>query len=571
VTIVVSAGHVDHGKSSLVAWLTGVDPDRWALEKERGLTIDLGFAHLRVGEQEIDFIDLPGHVRFVRNMLAGVGGAEAAMLVVAATEGWKEQTEEHLRIIEALGITHGVVVVSKIDLVDEERLSEVRRSVAERVRRSSLHETPQVLTSTVTGSGMEQLRETLGAVAADCPPPVDRGRPRLWIDRAFTIDGVGTVATGTLTDGQLRTGASLECVPTGERGRVRSVQRHGTATDIAAPGQRTAINIVNIPKNALSRGCALVAPGQWHVSQVLDAELAVAAGVEHQIDAKGAYLMYLGTAELAVRVRPIQNGALSGGDRAPVRIWLPSPLPLLPGDRFVLRDSGRREVVGGGTVLDVDPRLPRRLARPDTRIERVVAEHGWIRADVLERLTGQSRPGNVGSWVVDPDGLARAIQTLTARLTAAGAAGVEVAALDDHDRALIKARSLPGLEVTFGTARLAATTDTALHPWVLALASEPLSPPPPDEVDPADLRRFLREGVVLSLDGVYFHRTAIERATTIVRDLLARNPSGFTVAQARDAFGSTRKHAMPLLSRLDTIGVTRRQGDLRVAGPELGR
>ena len=290
-------------------------------------------------------------------------------------------------------------------------------------------------------------------------------------------------------------------------------------------------------------------------------------GLGHDVGEKGAYLLHLGSGDWAVTMRLIGARSIEAGTHGPVRIRLPQPLPLLPGDRFVLREAGRQEVIGGGLVLDVDPVLPLRRARPDTRVERVITERGWVPADVLDRLTGHRAEPTVGEWVVDPDVLTAAVESLSRRIISAGASGIDLAELSDHERALLSAHRVPNIVVEFGNARsIDAPDPLEQHPWVKTLLAAPFAPPPPLDVDPAQLRLMQRRGTVIMLDGLYFHSTAVERAGEIVTQLLSTHPNGVTVSQVRDALGSSRKHVLPLLNRLDARGITRRQGDLRV-GP----
>src|SRR3990170_3522515 len=272
--VIGTAGHVDHGKSALVKALTGIDPDRLREEKERGLTIDLGFAWLKLpGGDEVSIVDVPGHERFIKNMLAGVGGIDLALLVIAADEGVMPQTREHLAIIDLLGISHGLVAVTKADLVEADFLELVRAEVEEVLRGTALEGAPVVTCSAVTRLGLEELAATIEAELAKTPAKRDIGRPRLPIDRAFTIAGFGTVVTGTLIDGSLRVGQEVEVLPNGPRSRVRGLQSHGRKVETASPGRRTAANLAGVAVDQLARGMVVTTPGWLKPVTTVDVRL----------------------------------------------------------------------------------------------------------------------------------------------------------------------------------------------------------------------------------------------------------------------------------------------------------
>ena len=361
--LVATAGHVDHGKSSLVRMLTGTDPDRFAEEQRRGMTIDLGFAHTTLPTgTEVSFVDVPGHVRFIRNMLAGVGAVDACVLVVAATEGWKPQSEEHLRILDLLGVRHGIVVLTMSDLVDDEWLQLQQLEVEERLAGSFLDGAEMVACSSVTRAGIADVHAALQRLAEATPTPPDRGRPRLWVDRSFAAKGSGTIVTGTLTGGSLRTDQGVDIA--GHHVRVRAVQTHGAPVDEQRPGTRVALNLVGIAHHQLERGDAVVVASQWRPTRMVDASLRVLDSVDHDVSRRGAHVAYIGSGELPVRLRVLGHAALKPGTSGLVRLHLPKEMPLLPGDRYVLRESGRAETVGGGEVLDIDPVLPASRANP---------------------------------------------------------------------------------------------------------------------------------------------------------------------------------------------------------------
>ena len=571
--VVATAGHVDHGKSTLVLALTDIDPDRFAEEKRRGLTIDLGFAWTTLPSGHgIAFVDVPGHVRFLKNMLAGVGAVDACLFVVAATEGWKPQSEEHLRILELLGIEHGVVALTKVGIVDDDHAELARLDVIDHVAGTFLEGVEIVAVDAPTGVGLGGLRLALDRLLTDTPTSADHDRPRLWVDRSFAASGAGTVVTGTLTGGSIATGDELVVANDGgdREVRVRSLQSLGQSRDALGPGNRTAVNLVGVHHHEVARGDALVRPGQWHRTRTIDASLLVLDALGHEVSRRGAYVAYIGSGEHPVRLRILGPDAIAPGARGLVRLHLPVALPLVPGDRYVLRESGRSETVGGGEVLDIAPALRASKARPDRSIDRVVAERGWVDVDELERLTGERRAATVGRWVVDAAALAGSVERLQAMVNAAGPLGLDVAALDERDRAVLS--TLDAVVVSGGRAAAAGGDDPlAGHPFVAALEGSPFMPPSADDlgIDRAELRELVRRALVVEQDGVWFAPSAIDQAAATVAALLRDKPEGVTVAEVREALGTTRKWAVPLLTILDARGITRRRDDLRVAGPRL--
>jgi selenocysteine-specific elongation factor len=574
VRVAATAGHVDHGKSTLVLALTGTDPDRWDEEKRRGLTIDLGFASATLPSGEgISFVDVPGHVRFLSNMLAGVGAVDACLFVVAATEGWKPQSEEHLRILELLGVGRGVVALTKVGLVDADDVELARLELADELAGSPLTDAEVVAVDAPTGVGLGELRLALDRLVAATPAAEDRGRPRLWVDRAFAAKGAGTIVTGTLTGGSLAVDDAVELGR--QPARVRGLQTLGRPVPAIGPGNRVAVNLAGVAHDDVGRGDPLVHPGQWHRTRTFDATLSVLASLDHEVSRRGAWLLYLGSGEHTVRLRVLGPERIAPGAAGLVRVHLPVELPLRPGDRFVLRESGRQETVGGGEVLDVAPVRPASKAAPDRSAARVVAERGWVEADELARLLGTDAPEDagtaVGRWVVAPDVLDATATALRERIAAAGELGLDVAALSERERAVL--RDLDGVAVAGGRARTGADGVDALagHPFVAALVDAPFAPPSPEEagVDRQELRELVRRGLVVERDGHYFSPAAVDAAAEVVARLLAESPGGVTAGAVRDALGTSRKHAIPLLALLDAGGVTRRRGDLRVAGPRL--
>lgn len=575
-TVVATAGHVDHGKSTLVAALTGVNPDRWPEEKARGLTIDLGFATaLLPSGVEVAFVDVPGHERFVRNMLAGAGAVDACLFVVAATEGWKEQSEEHLRILDLLGARAGVVALTKCCSVDPDWAELVRLDLQDRVAGTFLAGAEIVSVDVPAELGLPRLRDALDRLAQRLPPTPDRDRPRLWIDRSFAVHGSGTVVTGTLAGGGLAVDDEVTVHPAGLTGRIRGLQSDHRPVPRSDPGRRLAVNLNGVPHRSVGRGHALVQPGDWHLTSCFDASLTVLADLGHPVSRRGAYSLHVGTAQLPARMRILGGTRVEPGEQAPVRFWVTSAggIPLVPGDRYVLREAGRSETVGGGVILDVEPVLSPRHASPSLSTDRVIRERGWVDASHLARITGERIAPTVGRWVVSDDALAATRQAVVERCAAAGPAGVDLAGFGGRERALIQA-GCDGVVVRAGRAVCAGADGPDLSPAaqrVLAeLEAARWSPPTLPVSERGALRELQRAGLAVESGEAWFAASAVEAAVPVVRDLLESRSGGFTAGEARDALGTSRRHALPLLAHLDGCGLTRRQGDRRVAGPRLG-
>jgi len=582
--VISTAGHVDHGKSTLVLALTGTDPDRFAEEKERGLTIDLGFASMTLPSgRQVSFVDVPGHVRFLKNMLAGVGGVDACLFIVAATEGWKPQSEEHLRILDLLGIKQGLVVLTKVGIADEESREIALLDIEDHVAGTFLEGAKVVAVDSMERIGLEELRHSLDEMLQQTPPAPDHHRPRLWIDRTFTIKGAGAVVTGTLLGGQLTVEDKLLLVSQQREARnsevrVRGIQTHDRAIETAVPGSRVALNLVGIGAAEMQRGDVLVQAGQWYQSDTFDASLSVLESLNHDVSRRGAYVAYLGSGEFPVRVRVLSTHDLLPGETGAVRVFLPHKLPLLPGDYFVLREFGRAETAGGGQVLDVAPCLPASKAQPlclsdgqldvATNTERIIKERGWVKAEQLRLLVGEAVAAMVdswavGDWIVWPQALEATRQGIQELLSESP---VDLATMEERQR--IALEGMEGVEIEGGLVRLPGQIDNlAQHPYLQALAESLFTPPSPEGVDRTELRAMLHRGLLVESSGVFFANQAVAEAMEAAEELLEQEPQGFTVAVIRERLSTSRKYIMPLLEILDSQGITRRQGDLRTAGP----
>ena len=606
--VIATAGHVDHGKSSLIVRLTGIDPDRLAEEKRRGLTIDLGYAWCTLPSgREIGFVDVPGHERFIGNMLAGVGPVRLVLFVVAADEGWKPQSEEHLQILDVLGVRGGVIAVTKRDLVDDEMLALAIEEIRERVADTGLADAPILPVSSETGEGIDALATALDAMLDGVGPP-DEARARLHIDRVFTIKGAGTVVTGTLSGDCLGVGDEVELYPAGARARIRSLQTHKKSEDRACPVSRVAANLVGVERDRLGRGDVLASPAAWRPTRVFEARLHAVGGRSRAVTARGAFKLYVGAAEVDARVRFYGTTKLEPGAEAFVRITATTPLVLDVGDRFVVREAGRRETVAGGTVLDVAPparagpdpvvRLSARAtASRDALPELLVEERGAIRAEDVFALTGSTMDGGVAvaEWRV-ADALRTAVQTsvtgslaayhaehpleVGAALTLARSAvtGALRAARAPTDPALADAL-LTDLTDRGVVARDTTTVRLMSHQVVLQERSADVerlllaiggereaTPPTVRELVAAGIGRDVidaaaREGVVVRVSSDLVMTTdLVARAEATVR---ASGAAGITVSALRESLGTSRKYAVPIMEWFDQRGVTRRDGDVR--------
>ncbi len=571
-TVIATAGHVDHGKSTLVRALTGTDPDRLAEEKERGLTIDLGFANLGLSrKRSLSLIDVPGHIRFLRNMLAGVGAVQGCLFVVSATEGWKPQSEEHLRILDLLGIEHAVIAVTMADLVDSELLELAILDIEDHVEGTFAQGASIIPVSGVTGIGIDDLKTALADLFDAVGRAKNRKAPRLWVDRSFAPTGTGTVVTGTLMDGELAVGDHITVIPTHDQGRVRTLQTHHTSVESIKPGNRVAINLSGVNHAAVRRGDVLVHPDRWHSASIIDAEVRVLPQMPQPLTRKGAFVAYIGSGEFPARVRLLGTvEQIEPGSSGKIRLYLDRPVPALPGDRFILRESGRSQTVGGGRFLDVDPVVPAKRANPDGHPDRVVAERGWIEASLFAKLTGEERPATLSKWIVSPEALATTETAVRERIAAAGQLGLDVALLDDRERAVVETRDdivVSDGQVTIGEV----VSEFSDHPWLAELNEDPFHPMKPDEVDldRGEVRAMVRQGLVIETEGIYFSAAAIERAADLLRARLQEAPEGVTVADVRDMLNTSRKFVLALLAHFDANGRTRRRGDYRIAGPRL--
>ncbi len=584
--VLATAGHVDHGKSTLVRALTGIEPDRWAEERRRGLTIDLGFAWTTLPSgADVAFVDVPGHERFLPNMLAGLGPAPTVMFVVAADDGWQAQSSEHRDVVAALGIEHGLIVLAKSDRVAAGRLDEVATTVRTELAHTGMADAPMVAVSATTGTGLENLRATIDDVLRTAPTPPDGGRVRLWVDRAFSVTGAGTVVTGTLTSGRITVGDTLDLF--GDDARtvtVRGLQSEGRSIATAGPVSRVAVNLRGITVDDVWRGMALVSRDTWRTTTLIDLRRVSGPSFD-EIPAR--IVAHLGTASLHVRLRPLDD------DHA--RLTLDRALPLTVGDRIVLRDPGSR-LIAGGLVLDTEPPEFRRRGDASRRATALhtmassgdlaaeVTRRGAVPEDHLRRLglfdgAAADPPPDVRVvgewWLAESSCTAWAMQLRSAvtdllrddPLAAGlshGAARDLLGLPDDALVAVVAADA--GLESVGGHLTLS-IRDRGLGPAedaVVALerrlAQRPFHAPEADDLSalglgPRELAAAERTRRLLRLrDGVVLLPSAPAQAMRT----LACLEQPFTTSTARQALGTTRRVMIPLLEHLDERGWTRR-------------
>ena len=605
--VIGTAGHIDHGKSTLITALTGIDPDRLAEEKRRGMTIDLGFGHLRLPSgREVGIVDVPGHARFIRNMLAGTHGLDAVMLVIAADEGVMPQTREHLEIVDLLDVRRGVVVLTKVDLVDADWLALVRSEVVEAIAGTSLVGAPLVPFSAVTGEGRAELLEELDRVLEAANPRPDLGRPRLPIDRVFTMSGFGTVVTGTLVDGTLSVGEELEVVPAGRAVRVRGLQQHNRKVETASPGSRVAANLIGAEKSDLERGDVLARPKTLTATRRIDAMVRVVASAPQPLRHGAELLLHTGTAEVACRLILLEADQLDPGGQGWVQLYLERPVAAAEHDRFILRVPSPATTIAGGTFIDVTPRkhsrqdsavresLERRAAGDVLQEELRKYPRGVTAAALLkatmapEAEVAALNARRIGEWLYDTaawraitdragreldayhadhplrPGMAR--EELRSRLgVPPGAFASVVQGLVDDGTAEERNGSVarPGHRVDLDG-------DDGAASLLELLGREPFAPPSLTEalqqtgVSVEVARALAQRGDIIRVsEDIAFTKDAYTAAVAIAREIVSSTGS-VTVAQLRDRMGASRRPVLALLEHLDAQRVTRRVGDARV-------
>ncbi|MFN8534772.1 MAG: selenocysteine-specific translation elongation factor [Dehalococcoidia bacterium] len=613
-----TAGHVDHGKSTLVQALTGIDPDRLREEKERGMTIDLGFAWLKLPSgREVSIVDVPGHERFIKNMLAGVGGIDLALLVVAADEGVMPQTREHLAILDLLRVSKGLAVIAKSDLVEPDWLELVTADVEEALSETSLAGSSVLPVSAVTGAGLDELRAAIDSQLDAVAVRADRGRPRLPIDRVFTVAGFGTVVTGTLIDGLFEVGQEVEILPGGLRTRIRGLQTHRAKVERAQPGSRVAMNLTGLATSDVRRGEVVTRPGWLRATSAVDVRLRLIDNLERPLRHNTEVTFHAYSSEVNAKVRLLEADTLFPGESAWAQIRTKTPVAVAKGDLFVIRSAN--ETLGGGEVVETAAKRHRR--RDERTLDRLAAlEHGSGQ-EVLVQTLGTAEPDEVSALLHRtplPPTEARAaleaalesgdIRLLGGRSAAPGSylatasgwaklVGRVQSALNSYHRQFplrggmpreelkqrigVSGRAWPdvlaellatktvtdaggGVRLPEFSPTLTERQRTAAAAYLEALHAEPFAPSATPPADPELVAYLIEQGAIVRVaDNLIFDAGVYRQMVDEVVDRLKSNGK-ISVAEVRDAFGTSRKFALGLLEYLDDQKVTRRQGDERV-------
>jgi selenocysteine-specific elongation factor len=617
VKVIGTAGHIDHGKSTLVRRLTGIDPDRLSEEKRRGMTIDLGFAWLELPSGPVSVIDVPGHEGFVKNMLAGATGVDVALLVVAADEGVMPQTREHLDILDLLGIEQGVVAISKTDLVDQDWLELVTEEVRTVISATRMAGSELVPVSGLSGTGVDKLVLALDGAVRRAETRADLGCPFLPVDRVFSLAGFGTVVTGTLHGGTLVSGREIEVLPVARRARIRSIQTHGQAVDAGNPGDRVALNLVGVDRHDVRRGDIVSPPARIRATRKFDARARVLDGGSQAIRHGAEVMLHIGTAEMPAKLSILDAESIDAGQEKWVQVRTSGEVVAVPGQRFILRLPSPARTIGGGEVVDVSPRHRRHdpaalerlylmssgatedlvlgaLLGPRPRrlgdIQLMLGRSESLIREGLEALAARREVVRLGDWFLSwetwtavSERVHAQVQTFhnsfplrpgvpreelrsrigwppaawQALLPALEAAGVI--------RADSKTVALPTFQASLGEQEVAMAVLDRLR-------SQPHSPPTRTEIQNStgatqDLFAALeREGRIVRLDAdVYLDRGVFDEmvAATLSR---IRASGTITVAELRDLFGSSRRYALAFLELMDARGITFREGDRRVLG-----
>lgn len=617
--VIGTAGHVDHGKSTLVKALTSIDPDRLPEEKEREMTVDLGFAWMTLPSgREVSIVDVPGHERFIKNMLAGVGAIDLALLIVAADESVMPQTREHLAILDLLKIKRGLVVITKADLVDEELVELVKAEVEDTLKGTSFAGSPMLAVSAYTGDGLAELKAAIDQALDQTEARRDLGRPRLPVDRCFSISGFGTVVTGTLIDGVFAVGQEVELAASGRRCRIRGLQSHKARVEHTDPGVRLAVNLSGIQRSDINRGEILTTPGWLRPTRRLDARLRMVKGAPHALRHNEGVTFHLFTSETTARVRLLDAERLPPESESWVQILLDESVPMVKGDFFVVRSA--EDTLGGGQVVDPNPRRRHRRFDPDV-VERLMMLDQGTGEDILLSVADQWGPCNLTTLSQRANLSSNEVLERITRLTDAGdvvvlgdlAADPDAVVYSGQGWNVLKSKILVSLQTYHNQhplrrgapsqevrSRLGLTQpvylrvlakligegfvkeenqhlrlpdhQVSLTPemeqrasvYLQALEKEPYSPPTDYPLDPELLGALIDQDKVVKVnESVVFAASAYKEMTDKIMARL-KDQGTITVAEARTMFDTSRKYVLPLLEYLDQQRITRRVGDERV-------
>ena len=617
--VIGTAGHVDHGKSTLVHALTGIDPDRLAEEKAREMTIELGFAWFTLpGGLEVSVIDVPGHEHFIKNMLAGVSGMDLALLVVAANESIKPQTREHLAIMDLMEVPQAVIVITQSDLVDSDQITLVGMEIEDLIHPTRFAGAPVVSVSAVTGQGLDELKLTIEKVLKTAQPRRDTGKPRLPIDRVFTISGSGTVVTGTLEDGSFMLGQEVQILPPALSSRIKSLQAHKSKLNSIGPGNRVAVNLVGLSLAEIKRGQVLTTPGWLTPTNLIDARLKLLAQPDRPLRHNTEVSLHTGSAEVTARVRVLEKKEALPGETTWVQFILDAPMAVVNGDHYVIRSPN--ETLGGGIILDAHPQQRHRRfcpeiienfktrsegkiektlltilkSKPPLEPDKLISESGLneeLALSGIETLLQQGTAVMVGEgknvllypesdWKQTIDGILALVRDYQRQFPIRP--GIPKAEINNKiklgkhfqdimqkliSQGLVVEESslvhLPGFQI-----KISPGQQVQADTYMKQLNLNPYSPAAGISLD-TDLLNLLvyRGDVVKTASGTVFSAAAFSEMVLIISNHLKQSGK-ITVAEARDLLGSSRKYVLALLEQMDEMKLTKRVGDERVAGED---
>jgi selenocysteine-specific elongation factor len=614
-----TAGHIDHGKSKLVEALTGIDPDRLPEEQKRGMTIDLGFAWLSLPDgSEVGIVDVPGHERFVKNMVAGVGGIDAVLFVVAADDGWMPQSQEHLQILDFLKIKKGIVVITKIDLVNQDWLSLVEEDIKEKVKGTILENAPLVKVSSPNRAGIEKLYDEIVKTIAELSPQKDIGKPRMYIDRVFTMAGRGTVVTGTLRDGSFHLGEEIQILPQKVSARIRDLQTHKKKFEKAMPGTRVAMNLAGVEKEQIQRGDVVTKLGQDETTDIFTARVDLVSTLAFPIRHNALLLLILGTTELLARIHILNKDKIEPGGSGLVQFKCKRNLLARIGDHFILRLPSPQITAGGGMVLDVSPKIYKRkdkellsalerrstlnlsdlifseLAQKDLVLRKnILRASNFSQSQIEATLVELEKDGKVfltENLVIDKSRWEEVLNEIIEEVEKthqkfpfkiglksaelSSKLKIEESLLDEAIKYLVRDEKIVQqeayLKLPSHQPKLSPEQIRLSQKILQKFVAHPLSPPTKEEIlaedsDYEEVLMFLIQGgeLVELKDGVLFRKEDFEKLKSKIVDFIKKNGEA-TVSQLREHLSTTRKYMVPILEKLDQLGVTERDGDKRV-------